>query len=219
MNINELKDVVKQVVKESSLSRIQQHISQHECAIITAFRGDPTDGLICRNRIAPSTFHSNETNTKKINILNNRDLKAKLLDSGYGVTDVDGSYVEDFGTEIANEVKEDSLFVVNLSDDPNFADAIESMGQRYCQDSVLIIPMGGKQPYFLGTNHSNFPGFQQTIKLGNITYGRESQFMTKVRNRPTTILPSNGLDEGLQTFKKLSRLEKMAVRAIAQTIK
>ena len=219
MNINELKDVIKQVINESSLSRLHQHISQHECAIITAFRNDPTDGSMCRSDLAPSTYQNGETNPTKINRANNRDLKAKLLAKGYGITPVDGSYIEDFGSDIAKEVKEDSLFVVNLIDDPNFIDTIESMGQRYCQDSVMIIPMGGEKPYLLGTNHSSFPGFQQTVTLGSITYGKESQFMTKVRNRPITTASSDSLDEGLQTYKKLSRLEKMAVHAIAQKIK
>jgi hypothetical protein len=215
MNINELRALVKQTIKESSLSRVHQHISQHECAIITAFRGDATDGAMCNGNVSPSSYHSDAQSTEDINKLNNRDLKAKLLSYGYGVTAVDGTYVEDFGTEIANEVKEDSLFVVNLSDDPNFAQHIQSLGQRYCQDSVMIIPQGGKEAYFVGTNMSEFPGFEQTSILGDITYGRESQFMTKVSNRPMT----TNLDENLQTYDKLPRLQKIAVSAIAKRIK
>lgn len=215
MNINELRALVKQTIKESSLSRVHQHISQHECAIITAFRGDPTDGTMCNSNVAPSSYQHDTPSAEAINKLNNRDLKAKLLSHGYGVTAVDGTYVEDFGTEIANEVKEDSLFVVNLSDDPSFIDHIESLGQRYCQDSVMIIPQGGKEAYFLGTNMSEFPGFQQTSVIGDIAYGRESQFMTKVGNRPMT----TNLDENLQTYDKLPRLQKIAVSAIAKRIK
>jgi hypothetical protein len=215
MNINELRALVKQTIKESSLSRVHQHISQHECAIITAFRGDATDGAMCNGNVSPSSYHSDAQSTEDINKLNNRDLKAILLYYRYGVTAVDGTYVEDFGTEIANEVKEDSLFVINLFDDPSFAQHIQSLGQHYCQDSVMIIPQGGKEAYFVGTNMSEFPGFEQTSILGDITYGRESQFMTKVSNRPMT----TNLDENLQTYDKLPRLQKIAVSAIAKRIK
>ena len=58
------------------------------------------------------------------NFERNRQLKAVLLNKGYGVTDVDGTYVEDFGTEAAKEVKEHSFFVVNLKNDSNFKDTI-----------------------------------------------------------------------------------------------
>lgn len=215
MNINELRTLVRETIKESSLSRVNQHISQHECAIITAFRGDPTDGSMSSNNVAPSSYQPDTPSTEAINKLNNRDLKAKLLSYRYGVTAVDGTYVEDFGSEIANEVKEDSLFVVNLSDDPNFIDHIGALGQRYCQDSVMIIPQGGKEAYFIGTNMSDFPGFGQSSVIGDIAYGRESEFMTKVGNRPMT----TRMDESLQTYDKLPRLQKIAVSAIAKRIK
>lgn len=225
MNLNELKNVVREVIQESSLSRIHQHVAEHDCAIITAFRGDPLDHSNCghsENDVndktpAPASYQEKGLATKDINKLNNRDLKAKLLDYGYGVTEVDGSFIENFGSDIANEVKEDSLFVVNRKDVDSdlFVSSIKELGKRYCQDSVMIIPKGGNDAYLLGTNLSSFPGYNQTYKVGNITYGREAEFMTKVNNRPIT----TKLDEGLQTFEKLSRLEKMAVRAIAKNIK
>ena len=54
------------------------------------------------------------------NFERNKQLKAVMLNKGYGVTSVDGTYIEDFGTDAAKEVKEDSFFVVNLKDDPKF---------------------------------------------------------------------------------------------------
>lgn len=222
MNVNELKNLVKSTINEmSSLSRLRDHISVHDCAIITSFRNDPTDPSLCKHSVAPATFQDQSQlgmNRERplepkleVNKLNNRDLKAKLLDYGYGVTKVDGSYVEDFGSEIAKEVKEDSLFVVNLKDDPKFVENIKKLGEHFCQDSVLIIPESGQNPYLLGTNGANFPGLGQKIELGKIQYGKEAEFMTKVKNRPIT----TKVDESLETFEKLPRLQKMAVRAIA----
>ena len=44
------------------------------------------------------------------NFERNKQLKAVMLNKGYGVTSVDGTYIEDFGTDAAKEVKEDSYF-------------------------------------------------------------------------------------------------------------
>ena len=211
MNLNELKKVVRQVIQESSLSRVHQHVEQHDCAIITTFRNNPSEHDSCVHE-APSTYQGENLKPIYINKLNNRDLKATLLKLGYGVTAVDGTFVENFDTPKAVEVKEDSLLVVNLTDDPSFYDQIKNLGKKYCQDSVLIVPQGGKDVKLYGTNSSQFPGLDQEVSIGNFIYGKNAEIMTKVNNRPITT------KEGLETYSKLSRLEKMAVSAIAQKI-
>lgn len=211
MDLNELKKVVHQVIQESSLSRIRQHVEQHDCAIITAFRNNPSEHDSCVHE-APSTHQSQNLKPIDINKLNNRDLKATLLKLGYGVTAVDGTFVENFDTPEAVEVKEDSLLVVNLTDDSSFYDQIKNLGKKYCQDSVLIVPQGGKDVKLYGTNNSQFPGLDGEVSIGNFVYGKSAEIMTKVNNRPIST------KEGLETYNKLSRLEKMAVSAIAQKI-
>ena len=100
------------VLNESSLSRLHRHISAHETAIITAFRNDPTDASDCTGN---ATAPSDEQNAYEMNKERNRQLKAALLRKGYGVTRVDGSYIEDFGDiDKQKEVSEESFFVVNL---------------------------------------------------------------------------------------------------------
>jgi len=42
--------------------------------------------------------------------------------------------------------------------------------------------------------------------------GQEAEFMTRVQDRPFTF------GEGLDTYKKLSRNERMAVRSIAKKV-
>lgn len=211
MELNELKKLVKGVIQESSLSRIHQHVSEHDCAIITAFRGDPSEHDNCVHD-APATYQDENLKILDINKLNNRDLKAVLLKLGYGVTAVDGTFVENFDTPDAVEVKEDSFFVVNLNDDPSFYDQIKLLGKKYCQDSVLIVPQGGKDVKLYGTNNSQFPGLDQEISVGNMKYERSAEFMTKIRNRPIST------NEGLETYNKLPRLQRMAVSAIASKI-
>ena len=205
-----MKDVIenwnKYLLKESGLSRVLQHIEAHDCAILTAFRNDPKDMSKCVKGSIDD--NDEEGNTKALNKRRNRDLKAILLGFDYGVTAVDGSYIENFEQQDQIEVKEDSLFTVNLNDDPDFVKNVQEMAEKFCQDSVIIIPQGGKDAYLLGTNNSDFPGYGEKIKVGDLKMGKESEFMTRVGKRPFTF------GEGLQTYRGLSRLEKMAVKSI-----
>ena len=200
----------KYLLKESGLSRILQHIEAHDCAILTAFRNDPKDMSKC----AKGSFDDNdqEGNTRSLNKRRNRDLKAILLGFDYGVTAVDGSYIENFEQPDQIEVKEDSLFVVNLNDDPDFARNVQEMAEKFCQDSVIIIPQGGKAAYLHGTNESDFPGYGEKVEVGDLKMGKEAEFMTRVGKRPFTF------GEGLETYDKLSRLEKMAVKSIREQL-
>jgi len=153
-----------------------------------------------------------EGSTKDLNKRRNRDLKAMLLGFDYGVTAVDGSYIENFEQPDQIEVKEDSLFVVNLNDDPDFARNVQEMAEKFCQDSVIIIPQGGKAAYLHGTNESDFPGYGEKVEVGDLKMGKEAEFMTRVGKRPFTF------GEGLETYDKLSRLEKMAVKSIREQL-
>jgi len=197
----------RQFINESGLSRVRKHIMNHDCAILTAFRGDLMDMENC-------TDNAEMPEEGEKNMNRNRDLKATLLGSGYGVTKVDGSYVEDFDTPKAMEVKENSLFCVNLKDDPSFIQTIATLGEKYCQDSVLIIPKGGKGSYLLGTNEAEFPGYGQKEKVGDLSFGKEAEFMTRVKGRPFST--SESLD--LETYDKLPKNQRMFVRAATKRI-
>jgi hypothetical protein len=200
----------KYLLKESGLSRVLQHIEAHDCAILTAFRNDPKDMSKCAKGSVDD--NDQEGNTRALNKKRNRDLKAMLLGFDYGVTAVDGSYIENFKQPDQIEVKEDSLFVVNLNDDPDFVRNVQEMAEKFCQDSVIIIPQGGKAAYLYGTNESDFPGYGEKVKVGDLKMGKESEFMTRVGKRPFTF------GEGLETYDKLSRLEKMAVKSIREQL-
>ena len=194
----------RQFLNESSLSRLYRHMMAHDTAIITAHRGDPSDDSNCVDKSQVADDSSNK--------IRNRDLKATLMSLGYGVTSVDGSYIEDFNTPAAYEVAEDSFFVVNLEDDPGFTKLIIDLGEGFCQDAVLVVPKGGQGAYLHGTNNSEFPGYGQRVEAGDLSFGREKEFMTKVGGRPMAFT------EELETYKKLSRLERMAAKAIAKKI-
>ncbi len=195
---------------ESGLSRVHKHITEHDCAIFSGFRGDIHDASACTDKAI--TPEEGDTNMGR-----NRDIKATLLKSGYGVTKVDGAWIEDYGMPTAKEEKEKSLFCVNLEDSPTFIQDILDLGERYCQDAVLVIPKGGAGVYLMGTNNSEFPSYGVKIDQGNISFGDEgSEFKTRVKGRPFSASPDEEeITEELETYKTLSRWGRMAVTGIA----
>ena len=191
-------------INESGLSRIYQHIMEHDCVIITAFRDDANESTDCTEKAEIGGD----------NMERNRDLKATLLGLGYGVTKVDGSYIEKYNTPLAKEVKENSLFCVNLNDDPDFISRHAALGEKFCQDSIIVFPKGGEGVHLIGTNNAEFPGYGKKHMTGDLSMGQEGEFMTRINNRPFTT--KEGVE--LETYEKLPRLQRMAVRAIQKRI-
>ena len=177
---SDLKKIVKRVILETSLSRVHKHIMEHDCAVITGFREKMVD---CAFDVKNKDEFLKRFQKKDRNFV----LKRVLLNTGYGVTDVLGSYIEGYMTDNAIEVKEESLFVVNLNDDPKFVDFIVTLGKVYCQDSVLIIKKGGNDNFMVGTNNAPFPGLNNVVQLDDFKPGVEGEFMTRVNDRPFTL--------------------------------
>lgn len=217
-------------LNESSLSRFHQHMMQHDCAIVSAYRGDPSDTSKCVGGIKgiPRTIKKMSKDqkpipptTSDINQSRHKELKAFLLYEKYGVTDVIGSYVENFTEPQAVEVQERSVFAVNLNDDPEFFKKIVRLGEMYCQDCILYIPKGGKGAYFYGTNNGDFPGYGNQKETGDLKMGSEAQFMTRTSGgkRPFSFNEQKENTTGLEVFSSLERLQKVIVSEIAKDIK
>ena len=170
----------KKFLAESSLSRLYTHIMDHESAILSAFRSE----------------YSNEENYER-----SRQLKATLLSHGYGVTKIDGSYIENFETPEQIEVSEQSLFVSNQKDEAGFFEVIADLGEEYQQDAVLMIPIEGQDAFTSGFSIKS---------VGNLKMGEEAEFMSKVKGRPFIF------KEELETYDKLSRNAKWAVKKMAE---
>lgn len=177
---SDLTRIVRKVILESGLNRLHKHIIEHDCAIITAYRDKMVD---CYYDVK----NAGERLTKSQKAIRNQTLKRNLMQYGYSVTNVVGSYIEGYLSDNQIEVKENSLFVSNMTDDPNFINNIKKFGRLYCQDSVLIIKKGGKDNFLIGTNNTNFPGLNNIVKLSDFKPGNEGEFMTKIGNRPFTI--------------------------------
>ena len=113
------------LINEAGLNRIRQDMLDHDTAFITAFRGDINDKSVCVY-VPPSEEELSERDKMgkrgESNKRNNKELSAFLLSQGYGVKNVQGSYIENFGSidpkKVPREVKEASFFVVNFIINP-----------------------------------------------------------------------------------------------------
>lgn len=159
-------------LKESSLSRIGQHINEHDIATITAFR---EQSINCIDKSKNTGYEF----TKKENLERNKILRASLLRLKYGVTLVDGISKE--GKKIVNE---DSFLVVNLNDEKNFIENMIKLGKHYCQDSILLKRKDEENAYLHGTNTTPDPNLDETLDLGKYKPGIENEFMSSIRGRP-----------------------------------
>ena len=183
----------KYLIAEGGLSRNWSHMQEHDCALISAARN---------------------SYTYKENLARGHELEAFIMEAGYGYKTERGSFIENFKTPQAIEVSEKSLFVVNSRDDPGFFDRIAELSEQFEQDSVLMIPKGGKGAYLLGTHPDNkFPPYGETITVGDFRGGVEGEFMTRTGGRPYVF------KEELQTYKKLSRNQRWAVKKMVEQLK
>jgi len=186
---------------ESSLSRVQGHQLKHDTGIMSAFRYAPDCG-------------AGKPYTKSDNKKRNKVLKASLYALGYGVTKVDGTYVENFSSpkDIADhaikfkkdptidplptpiEVDEDSFFVVDLNDTGKLKSDLIKLGRKWEQDSILYIAGGSKKGgVLIGTNNcpSDFIKKGQVIPQGGAVFGATGEFMSKVNGRTFVLRESD----------------------------
>jgi len=155
---------------ESSLSRLWDKMQQNDVGLITAFRHEYT---------------------RKENLQRNSmlliDLKKK-----FDITPVKGSFIENYGTPDAVEVGENVFFVSDSSKSGHLRSELTRLGTKYDQDSVLYITDGGQLGLLIGLKEDGFPQIGSQIELKHPIFGKEGEFMTKVRGRPFVFTESEG---------------------------
>jgi hypothetical protein len=217
---NPHKNWQKFLINEAGLNKIRQDMSDYDTAFITAFRGDINDKSMCVY-MPPSEEELSERDKMgkrgETNKRNNKELSAFLLSQGYGVKNIQGSYIENFGSidpeKVPREVKEASFFVTNLKDDPHFFEEIINLGKRYCQDSVILVPKG-EEGYIYGTNKGKYPGLDQKETVGKFMGGETGEFMSRVSGRPFVMKE----DEETKTYEDLPGKQRQAAKLIAQRV-
>lgn len=165
----------KEIINESSLSRIWRHVTKHESGTISAFRS--------RENCGKGAEISKSTNRK-----NNAILKRKLLSMGYGVTKIIGTYIENYDTPMAVKVKEESFIVVDLKDTGKLKDDLIKLGQEFDQDSITFSKPNGDY-YLISSNTCpmGYPGNGKvgvSVKLGKPFFGKDGEFYSTINGRP-----------------------------------
>jgi hypothetical protein len=138
-------------------TRLMQHAEEKEIGIITSFRSGK----------------SLKENRKR-----NQQLANDIRSAGYGFVKVDGGYVQNFGEDTAQDVDEESYFVVGNDKNPNsLKELLSELGEKYNQDSVLYKPVDG-DVILIGTNDADFPGY------GNESIvSKTEEFYSKIKDR------------------------------------
>lgn len=165
---------------EASLNRIYQKTQKHAVGAVTAFRDEFT---------------------KAQNKERNKKVLAYLLNKGYSVIKVKGSYIENFGSDTQKEVGEESFFVANHEvegdDKGQLEKDLQKLGRLYDQDSILSVPHG-KKGYLLGTSKrdNGFPAFGQTVVVGRPVFGdAQGEFFSRVKGRKFAFESYNEVDQ------------------------
>ena len=213
------------LINEAGLAKIRQDMLDFDTAFITAFRGDINDKSMCvfippeeplDEKGGKKRTRAVQGKTAKTNRRNNKDLSAYILSRGYGLKNVQGSYIENFGSldpaKIPREVKENSFFVVNLNNDPQFFDEIIDLGKRYCQDSVILVPKGG-EAFLYGTNNT-YPGLDQKETVGKFMGGETGEFMSRVGGRPFVMKE----DEETKVYNDYPGKQRQAIKLMSKRV-
>ena len=153
---------VSSILNEASLSRVMQHTRERNIGMITAFRSE---------------------NTKQENIKLNKQLEADIRKIGYGVIRVKGRYIENYGSDSATPVDENSYLVVGDKGDDKgkLLQHLHMLGKKYKQDSVLHKSHADEKATLHGTREGGWPGLGKTHETGTWHPDRAGEFHTLMR--------------------------------------
>jgi hypothetical protein len=159
---------IKQKLQESSLSRIQDASERYSVGAISGYRG---------------------TRTRSENQAWNRKIMIDLKRRGFGVTSVQGGFIENYGTPDAQEVDESSFFVANIDVEGDDGGELEAAliywGRASDQDSIMSKPYG-EQAKLIGTTKrpEADPSYNREQIVGTFTGGKVGKFLSRIRGRP-----------------------------------
>lgn len=167
------------LLNESGLSRLWKHMKEHDAGMITAYRSKEYDD----DKKVVKEYTSKENKAR------NKSLLSKLI-SRYSVTKVKGAYIENYGSDIAEEVGESVFFVVDIADRGNLEKTLRSLGREFNQDTIMFVPKGQNKGILIGTKKDEYSNkwvdikYLKKITLPKAVWGKEAEFMTRVKGRP-----------------------------------
>ena len=155
-------------LSETSLTRVMSKSKKGGMAIMSAQRGDKSKA-------------ENKARSKQLE----KDVRGAGLP---GPTKVSGRYTENPGTPQEKKVGEKSHIITpGKKGKRKFKKAIEKLGKKYDQDSVLLQRKKGGESTLKGTSKTSWPGKGKNVKIGSMKPGRTGEFDTKVKNKTFTV--------------------------------
>jgi hypothetical protein len=155
-------------LNETSLTRVMGKSQKGGMAIMSAQRGDKSKA-------------ENKARSKQLE----KDVRGAGLP---GPTKVSGRYTENPGTSQEKKVGEKSHVITpGKKGKRKFKKAIEKLGKKYDQDSVLMQRKGGGSSTLKGTSKTSWPGEGKNVKIGKMKPGRTGEFDTKIKNKTFTV--------------------------------
>ena len=178
-------------LNEKSLNRMMLWLNKCDCAFITAFRYKLIDiANQDKTYYGPNdNWEDKKIFTHEENREKNKLLKAELLNLKYGVTTVKRVYPEGMN----NESSEESFFVVNIFNDPNFLNNLLSLAEYFNQDSIYYKPKDKTYGYLIGTNGATYPGYHKKGDESKLKPDSASNFMSRIGNKAFSFIPNNAL--------------------------
>lgn len=174
-DVNRIAECIPVAVNESSLSRVWKHATEHDSGTISAFRYAEHCG-------------DGKVYSKSMNKSRNAKLKSKLLSMGYGVTKIDGVYIENYKSDDERHVREESFLVIDMKDSGKLRKDLIALGKEFDQDSITYCqPSGAYVLISTNTCPKGYPGNGKvgvTIKLGKSMFGKKGEFHSTVNGRP-----------------------------------
>jgi len=154
-------------IQETSLNRVRSKSEKGGMSIMSAQRGDKS---------------------KKENKARSKQMEKDIRGAGLpGPTKVSGRYTENPGTPQEKKVGEKSHVVSSgKMGKRKFKKAVEKLGKKYDQDSVLIQRKPKGSATIKGTSKTSWPGKGKNVKVGKMNPGKTGEFDTKVKNKTFT---------------------------------
>lgn len=182
-------------LNESSISRLISKMDNQTCVILSAFRSK----FGCGGKEDANVPYS-------INMQNHRELKSLILQFGYDFTEVDGKYIENYGSVDAIINGEKSLFVTTPNKNKNILIDMFKLAQLYKQDSIAYIPYqtetdinrDGNVSFLVGTSDcpTAYPGLYNVKLNDKRIYGRQGyEFYTNINKKSMTFIKSKKYDK------------------------
>lgn len=156
----------KEILVESSLSRIHQHTQDRNIGMITAHRGE---------------------NTPEQNKAANRELENNIKAAGHGYVKVKGRYLENHGTAQERPVDENSFLVIGKKGDDSgeLKNFLLKHGEKHGQDSILHKGHDEPTAKLHGTKEGGWPGKGEEQDVGEFHPNRAGEFHTAMKGKRT----------------------------------